>query len=385
MRYLYNAQGRLAVVTGTEAYVQDTAHTEFGEVSQLKLGTNTTKWVWQTNYYEEGTRRLARTRTDRETLGVGDDEVNYTYDAVGNVTRIADTPANETADVQCFSHDHLQRLTEAWTATDQCATAPNSTNAQAVVGGPQPYWQSFSYDKTGNRLTDVQHGVTGDLSKDFTSTYTYDGNGKNQPHTLTSVGTTWGQGSSTNTYDYDATDNTTLRKIGGDDQKLEWDAEGRLSKVTKTTELGTQSSGYLYDANGDLLIRTDSDNTKTLFLDGQELKLDAAGGVTGTRYYSHGDQVIAVRTAQGLSWLIADRQGSAQVAINATTHSPAAAICRSANSAPRPPPGPATRRSSAGHLTRIRQWSISEPVNTTPRRADSPLSTRSSTMRIRSR
>ena len=38
-------------------------------------------------------------------------DVNYTYDAAGNVTRIADTPLGGTADTQCFTYDYLRRLT----------------------------------------------------------------------------------------------------------------------------------------------------------------------------------------------------------------------------------------------------------------------------------
>ncbi|MFC5751275.1 RHS repeat domain-containing protein, partial [Actinomadura rugatobispora] len=318
----YNGLGQLTTVDGLDAYAQGATYTDFGELSQLSLGTHTSKWAWLTNYYDDATRRLTRSRTDRENIGAGDDDVNYTYDPAGNVTKIADTPANAPADVQCFDHDYLTRLTQAWTATDDCRQKPTKDNAGQIVGGPQPYWQSFSYDLTGNRTKSTNHDVAGDTTKDHTSTYTYDGNGKGQPHTLTSVTTTWGgpgvpeSGTAQNTYEYDKTGNTTLRQRGGDDQTLSWDAEGRLAKVT---DPDGKTSSYLYDANGNLLIRRDADGSRTLFLDGQELELDASGTVTGTRYYSHGDSIIAVRTAKGLSWLIPERQGSAQIAIDAKT------------------------------------------------------------------
>ncbi|MGP3964950.1 RHS repeat-associated core domain-containing protein [Nonomuraea sp. 3N208] len=322
----YNALGQATTVAGLDAYAQGASYTDFGELSQLSLATFTSNYVFLTNYYDGATRRLTRSRTDRETINSADDDVNYTYDPAGNITKIADTPKGGVADVQCFSQDRLQRLTQAWTATDDCAQAPTKDNAGQVIGGPQPYWQSFGYDATGNRTKSVDHDVTGVTTKDRTSTYAYDGDRKGQPHTLTSLTTTWGgegvpeSGTATSTYTYDKTGNTTTRKVGGDDQTLVWDAEGQLSQVTEPDgNGGTKTSTYLYDANGNLLIRRDSDGTRTLFLDGQELKLNATGTVTGTRYYSHNGNVIAVRTAKGLSWLIPNRQGSAQLAIDAKT------------------------------------------------------------------
>ncbi|WP_433335003.1 polymorphic toxin-type HINT domain-containing protein [Spirillospora sp. CA-294931] len=323
--YGYDNLGRATTTSGLDGYAKGAAYTDFGELSQLSLGTYTSKWVWLTNYYDNATRRLIRSRTDRENVPSADADINYTYDPAGNVTKVADTPATGPSDVQCFTSDHLQRLTQAWTATDDCAQAPTKDNAQQILGGAQPYWQSYSYDAIGNRTKSTNHDVTGDTTKDRTNAYTYNGNNKGQPHTLTSVSTTWGgpgvpeSGTSENTYDYDKTGNTTNRRVGGDDQKLTWDAEGRIAKVTQPDgNGGTKTSTYLHDANGNQLIRRDSDGTSTLFLDGQELKLQA-GGVTGTRYYNHGDSVIAVRTAKGLTWLMPDRQGSAQIAIDAKT------------------------------------------------------------------
>ncbi|MBO2446381.1 type IV secretion protein Rhs [Actinomadura barringtoniae] len=320
----YNALGQATTVSGLDAYAQGAAYTDFGELSQLSLGTFTSKRVWLTNYYEDGTRRLQRSRTDRQDQPVGDDDVNYSYDAAGNITKIADTPTSAAADVQCFQQDNLQRLTQAWTATDNCAQAPTKDNAKQIIGGAQPYWQTYSYDNIGNRTASADHDVTGDTTKDHNSTYDY--NTSSQPHTLASMTTSWGgdgipeSGTAQNTYGYDKVGNTTTRKIGGDDQKLSWDAEGRLSKVTEPDGSGgTKTSTYLYDANGNLLIRSDANSSKTLFLDGQELAMDRAGTVAATRYYSHGDNTIAVRTAKGVSWLIPERQGSAQIAIDAKT------------------------------------------------------------------
>ncbi|MFC9938278.1 hypothetical protein [Nocardiopsis alba] len=57
----------------------------------------------------------------------------YTYDDAGNVLNLRDEPTAEhlQADVQCFTYDHMRRMTGVWTpdATDEeaCADRPSIT------------------------------------------------------------------------------------------------------------------------------------------------------------------------------------------------------------------------------------------------------------------
>jgi RHS repeat-associated protein len=52
---------------------------------------------------------------------------------------------------------------------------------------------------------------------------------------------------------------------------------------------------------------------------GQELRYDnATQTLTCTRYYSHLGATVAVRTAAGLTWLVADHHGTAEVAVKAS-------------------------------------------------------------------
>src|SRR5690606_42061106 len=55
------------------------------------------------------------------------------------------------------SSDLLGRLTEAWTAKTDCEAAPSAS----TVGGPDAYWHTYGYDKTGNRTTQTEHPTTG--------------------------------------------------------------------------------------------------------------------------------------------------------------------------------------------------------------------------------
>ncbi|MFF0698523.1 RHS repeat-associated core domain-containing protein [Streptomyces tendae] len=109
--------------------------------------------------------------------------------------------------------------------------------------------------------------------------------------------------------------NTTTRTIGSRTQNLTWDDEGHLATVT---EAGKTTS-YLYDADGNRMIARDADGTQTLTLPGNELKITPAGTKEGIRYYTHGDETIAVRTSSGFSFLVNDHQGTATAAVAMTT------------------------------------------------------------------
>jgi RHS repeat-associated protein len=308
--YSYDELRRPTTTTGLTPYVTASIHSLTGKPEQYELSAGGKK-AWLTYSYEYGTQRLHSSRVDREDIAGVDRNATYTYDDAGNVTAISDVARSGT-DTQCFTYDYLRRLTEAWTqGTQSCAAPPSS----GVIGGVAPYWQSFGYDATGNRTSEIEHGVGG--TADTVRSYGYPAAGEAQPHGLTSVTQTGGAGDRVESYGYDATGNTTSRKIGTSDQTLEWDTEGRLSKVTE----GAKVTSYLYDADGNRLIRRDPDGT-TLYLPGMELRLDnATTKVEATRYYTHDTVTVAVRTTAGVSFLAADQNGTGELAINAVTQS----------------------------------------------------------------
>ncbi|GAA3433797.1 RHS repeat-associated core domain-containing protein [Kutzneria kofuensis] len=302
----YDDLAQLTTLSGgldgaTADYVTDTQYTRYGEVARTQLG-DTGKRVWLSNYYDDHTRRLTRAIVDAEVPSPMQSDVHYSYDKSGNITSIADTPQGKPADVQCFTLDYQQRITEAWTPAGDCSAAPTA----AGLTGPAPYWQSFTYDKIGNRLTETQHAAAGDT----VSTGAFPAAG----HSLTSVSTTGPGGPKTSKFVYDATGNTITRELPGTTQQLVWDGEGRLAKVTQ----GSDVTEFVYDADGSRLIRRDATGS-TLFLDGQELQLTTAGAVTTTRYYQCGGSTVAVRDHTGLTWLASDHQGTAQISIDSNT------------------------------------------------------------------
>ncbi|WP_144056931.1 polymorphic toxin-type HINT domain-containing protein [Micromonospora lupini] len=314
--YGYDGLDMPVSVTGLSKYLQTTQYSRYGEPLRHTLGAPG-KEVYLSYSYEEGTRRLAKTTTDRSIAPTRLDDIEYKYDSIGNITKIKGVEQSTSTDTQCFGYDYLRRMTEAWTATDDCAA---KTPSAATVGGPNPYWHSYTFfDGTSNRKTEVQHDTSGNPANNVTASYVYPAAKAAQPHTLrnvTTVGPASGGlpgGQRLDQYEYDKAGNTTSRKIGGTTQDLTWDAEGHLSKVTE----GTKVTEFLYDAGGSRLIRRDP-GTVTLYLGSTEVTLTkATSTVTGTRYYQG---VGAVRTPSNkVNFLLGDHHGTAQQTIDATT------------------------------------------------------------------
>lgn len=138
-------------------------YTELGLPARYRLnnGGNDTYLSW---YYENSTQRLTETKVELYGTASAVADTHYTYDPAGNVNSIGETIAGDT---QCFTHDYLRRISEAWTAIDNCTAEPSTS----VIGGFVPYWQSYTYDVTGNRTGLTEHNTA--VGGDTTQTYTH--------------------------------------------------------------------------------------------------------------------------------------------------------------------------------------------------------------------
>lgn len=324
-----------------KSFVADAEFTPLGDVVRTRVGTFAQQLI--TSYeFDEQTRRPLRTVHDQEST-VSDtivttriSDTSTRYDQAGNITKITDAqgpnPTAATTDTQCFAYDYQRRMTDAWTATDDCAARPSPDgNSKPKVGGPDPYWTSYTFDAVGNRQTEIQHDAGGDPAKDTTRTYNY-AKGLDTSSRLESVLTKGPQGERKETFSYDGAGNTTGRAVDNTaapgsrepevdpaPQSLLWDHEGHLATVEK----GSETTSYVYDAGGNRLIRRDPSGT-TLYLPGTEIKLDKDGNVAkGTRYYAYPGGPTMVRTAVGgkvsTSYLLGDRNGTATTSVDATT------------------------------------------------------------------
>ncbi|MYZ34164.1 MULTISPECIES: RHS repeat-associated core domain-containing protein [unclassified Streptomyces] len=314
----YDATLRPVTLSGTGAvtYLTNTTYSYTGKPLQFTYQSGG-KRTEATYTYQWGTQRLANARVDREDVPGVDKSSTYGYDEAGNVTSINDVSRDGT-DNQCFQYDYLTRLTEAWAQpTPTCADKPSGS----VLGGPAPYWLSYTYDLSGNRKTQTLHDKTGVAAKDVQQTYTYPDAKATRPHFLTQVDTVGPDGTSRSSYTPDDAGNTATRTINGNKQTLDWDVEGHLAKVTQDDGNGGTKTlaSYIYDVDGNRLISRTATDT-TLYLGATELTLTkGATKAKATRYYDLGGGNQAIRTDDNkLSFLIGDHHGTSELAITAT-------------------------------------------------------------------
>ncbi|MFL6161508.1 MAG: RHS repeat-associated core domain-containing protein [Jatrophihabitantaceae bacterium] len=272
------------------SYLGSVGYDHFGRLVTLGQSWSAAT-LTHTYHWQDGSNRLLETlaqRTAASNAIIADR--HYSYDNSGDITAINDaTPATGT-DAQCFSYDYQQQLTEAWTpASANCADPRSDTS----LGGPAPYWQSYRSDATGNRLSVVRH-ATDSTHSDLTDTYSYPAAGSSQPHAVQAI--SHSDASPTTSYGYDPAGDTTSRP----GQTLSYDPEGHLA----TVQVGGSSQSNVYDANGNLLLRTDPNGDVTLYLADTQAYLTAgATAASATRSYTapSGAQIAERATTAGVT------------------------------------------------------------------------------------
>ncbi|MFD4501540.1 ricin-type beta-trefoil lectin domain protein [Streptomyces sp. NPDC058457] len=113
----------------------------------------------------------------------------------------------------------------------------------------------------------------------------------------------------------------------GQTQTFTYDAEGRTATVATGSGTHTSTSGYLYDADGNLLEQTSSVDgtakTRILYLFGgtEQITLNVSAKTwTGLRYYHGPDGTTICRSSSGtVTYEVANAQGTATTAIDAST------------------------------------------------------------------
>ncbi|MFJ2595090.1 RHS repeat domain-containing protein [Streptomyces erythrochromogenes] len=311
----YNDFGLPKALSGTTDYVGNVAYSPLGEVEQLTLTRSSAASVRKAfigNTYEDGTRRLVRSTVNDQTHSGILQDLTYSYDQAGNVLSVFDAAPQSAftkADNQCFSYDGQRRLTEAWTPRSaDCAVAGRTV---ANLDGAAPYWTSYTYAASGQRTTEKTNAAT-----PTTRTYCYD---QARPHALTATTT----GSTCNgvpqQYTYDATGNTTRRTEAPGSttsQNLAWTAEGNLGRVTE----GTTATDYLYDAEGQLLIRRDPSGETILYTQTTEVHVKGTKKWATRAYSITGTKIAALTNESGtpkLSFVAGDAHGTTSLTVSA--------------------------------------------------------------------
>ncbi|SEG86016.1 RHS repeat-associated core domain-containing protein [Nonomuraea solani] len=305
--FTYDDLGRLvATASNLSTYLVGVDYTKTGKQIGQRLSIGAAgKQVDQTFTYEHGTQRLQKATTAHAGTAGTDRSVEYRYTDSGNLLQAVDT-SRDGVDNQCFRYDDLQRLVDAWTQEGSaCAADPG----QATISGLAPYRVNYTYDDTGNRTGETHYGAgPSGGAQSATRGYRYAGNPGVDPkykgHQLAEVS------GNPESYGYDPMGNTTERRTSSGNQTLHWDAEGELVKVVDDKKGETT---FLYTADGERLLRRDPAGT-TLYLPDLEVRLAKGQSTAKAARYSRN----AMRTSAGVTFLVNDHHGTAELAINAT-------------------------------------------------------------------
>ncbi|KQV15524.1 MULTISPECIES: RHS repeat-associated core domain-containing protein [unclassified Kitasatospora] len=305
----YDQLGNPVKVHGTSVMASQSL-TGYGLPSQVTYGgsTNNAKLSYT---YDLQTLKVKKASLTAQVAVPQLDDTEYQYNEAGQLTSVTDTrgpKGTAPVDNQCFRYDALGRLNTAWTAAADCTNDPTSAG-NSVIGGPNPYWTTWTFDAAGDRLSQVAHTLPGAGGSNVTTTYNYTAGG----HRL--AGTTGGAAGPTG-YTYDNVGHTLTRALPTGSQTIVWNEEGKPSSLTGPGGL----TSWIYTPEGKELLRRDPGST-TLYLPGQEITRTSGGVVTTKRYYSLGALTVGVSdgTTAGTCYLVGDLHNSQQLSVNTTT------------------------------------------------------------------
>ncbi|WP_377325657.1 RHS repeat-associated core domain-containing protein [Pimelobacter simplex] len=340
LTHWYTALGLEDGLTGDNAYLTGATYTPYGEASQYVLGVNnSTSAVTYTR--DPHNRWITNTLMTGQFADPEIANVAATYDKAGNTTRVVDRqgPPGAPTQTTCYRYDGLRQLTDAWSATDNCAAAPSD----AVVGGVTPFWESWTHDAAGSRATQTIHALPGSTADDTVTAY--DNGVSGHAHALSSA-TTTGSAATADTgvvADLPATQSATYTPTGASDTITTPDGDlefgyrddGSLGTIAAP---GGDTTEYVNDVDGAHLLRIDrrGDTAETtLYLPGQQVTLKEVSGartLTTVRYYAlaSGQQIAMRRNETNPVLTLADPHGTTQLTFAAFSTSTTPVVKRRA-------------------------------------------------------
>lgn len=323
----YTRLGHELATSGNNTPASDTSYLANGQIAQITVGVNV-QTGWLTFTHDVQTHRLTGSNLSVQMATPVVEDLAYSYNLVGNITKQVDTQGDSSVspapvETTCFTYNALQEMTQAWSATDNCATNP-AASGNAKVGGAQPYWVSWTINSSGDRTQQVRHAVPG-TTGNTTTNYTFDtaapAHAPNATSTTSATGVV-----TTQAFTYDAAGNTFTRTaVTGGTQTFTYNEQGRTQKISSGSTLTAppgQVSSYVYTADGDELIRHDSAST-ILFLgtDNQLTYNLSTHANTAVRFYTHAGYTVGERSNGGNPIFVsADLNESSQATILTTVN-----------------------------------------------------------------
>ena len=200
-----------------------TATSTYAGTSLPSDGTDANKYFWRMMTWDQSNNPSPWTNGNDFFFTPGNrvQDLSYTYDANGNITRFVDASFTKTAKVVDYTYDDLNRLTQASTTPDIASGAPNAGHNMI---------EKWSYDSLGNILTDATTTLSGGWA---TTTYSYAGTSYTNPDAATSIGGV--------SLSYDNAGN----QLTGFGVTKTWDWRNHLG----TSVIGATTTIYAYDEN----------------------------------------------------------------------------------------------------------------------------------------
>ena len=289
VRYSYDEANRLLSVTDVMA--TKTAGYEYFDIGALKTAINpngiTAHRTLDTRHRLD---RLEYKKTPTTVLS----SLDYNYDIKSNVTQLIrdDTGAGGTSKTFTFGYNGISRLTSANYGTETV---------------------SYTYDKSGNRLTQVS-------SVDGTTTYTVATDSNQLTHrSLVPEDTDF----ATLNYSYDTEGKLTQRSEGTDSDAFTYSFGSQLTQIQKTRAgVVSQTLSYAYDGGGQRVKVTDSGGTRYFLYDGgmPVLELDENKKIA-TSYLYGADGVVYRRKHNAVAhWHFDEGNGTAAHDVDGGNH-----------------------------------------------------------------
>jgi len=236
---------QLAHETAFTQYVTDIDYDVKGQRTDIYYGNNS-----KTRYdYDKKTYRLTRLLTTRANGTEKLQDLNYTYDPIGNITQVTDAAQPEhyfdntvVSPTGKYTYDALYRLLSGTGRENVSLGAPGNTSFSPYnpiplnnTGGNdlENYLQAYNYDALGNMLS-VVHTLSTNPSNGWTRTYSYN---TNFPNNYLQSAYTGSPGSTQFTYDVHG-NMLTMPHLSA----MTWDFADQLKSTTK----GDDTTYYVY-------------------------------------------------------------------------------------------------------------------------------------------
>ncbi|GIF23486.1 RHS repeat-associated protein [Actinoplanes tereljensis] len=275
-------------------------------------------------------------------------DYSYTYDANGNLTKIADASSAARADAYTVEYTGLNQVAKV--VESKSGTTVNTSsftyneNGAAVTTTHDKQFAKYEYDAR-DQLAKVTNGksATDTTAKNTTFTYADDGarlkevkgNGNTVDYTYFLDGLLKSQAEkkpngtlvSESTLDYDLNGNRSrevAKKMNADNNAAylssstdyNYDPQDRIAKVTKTGDHPATET-YVHDANNNVIDQTVNGLQTTFRYDRNRLLTSTAGGATAKYNYdpygrldtvTSGGQVVERNTYDGFDHIVQNRR-----------------------------------------------------------------------------